>query len=118
MTPISFPNLNLSFNINPVAITFFGISIYWYGILIASALAISLYLCKKNDGLFGIKYDDALNYAVIGILIGILCARLYYVIFHWDFYGANWIEILKINHRRSSNLWRHYRCFFDRLDIL
>ena len=47
--PISFPNLNLSFFINPVAITIFGLNIHWYGIIIVFAILIGLALAKHDD---------------------------------------------------------------------
>ena len=67
--PISFPNLNLSFFINPIAISIFGINIHWYGILIVSAILLGLFLAKKNDGLYKIKFDDVFDFCLIGIFI-------------------------------------------------
>ena len=46
---ISFPNLNLSFLINPIAISIFGLNIHWYGIIIVCAILIGLALAKRDN---------------------------------------------------------------------
>ena len=38
----------------------FGIDVYWYAILILFAIALGLFLCKKDDGKYNIKFDDIL----------------------------------------------------------
>ena len=50
MYNISFPNLNLYFNINPIAFSFGNINVYWYGIFIAFAIILGLVLAKLKDG--------------------------------------------------------------------
>ena len=107
MTPISFPNIHLSFQIDPVAITIGGISIYWYGILIASAIMLSAFLCKRIDGRFGISYDTVIDFSVFAIILGIVGARAYYVLFHWEEYSQNLKEIWQIHNRWACYIWRH-----------
>lgn len=96
MHPISFPNFNLTFNINPVAISIFGINIYWYGIIIVTAILIGLFLAKKDNGLHGIKYDDVVDFSIIAVFVGIIFARGYYVLFNLKYYIKNMNEIFKI----------------------
>ncbi len=114
--PISFPNLNLSFLINPVAFSFCGLKVHWYGIIIVTAIFIGIMLAKKDDGLYKIKYDDILDYAIIALFVGIICARLYYVVFNMEYYINNPSEIFKIWYRRTCNLWWNnwwsYSCIF------
>ena len=55
MKEITFPNFNLVFNIDSIAINIGGISIYWYAILIVSAFIIGIIFCKNDDGKLGIK---------------------------------------------------------------
>lgn len=94
--PISFPNLNLSFFINPIAITIFGFNIHWYGIIIVSAILIGLALAKRDDGLHKIKFDDVFDFVLVALFIGILCARVYYVLFNLDYYIERPNEIFSI----------------------
>lgn len=94
--PISFPNFNISFLINPVAVSIFGLNIHWYGVLIVSAILIGLFLAKRDDGLHGIKFDVVIDFSLIGILIGIICARIYFVIFNLEYYKNNLNEIFSL----------------------
>ena len=93
MNKISFPGLNLEFNISPTAFSIFSIEIYWYAILMVSAFAISLVIYKIKDGKYGIKFDDILNLSLITIPISLLCARLYYIAFKLDYYIQNPMQI-------------------------
>jgi phosphatidylglycerol:prolipoprotein diacylglycerol transferase len=45
---INFPGLNLSFNINQIAFTIFGIDIYYYAICIICGIVLALILCYKS----------------------------------------------------------------------
>ncbi len=79
-----------------VACEIFGIEIYWYGILIVSAMIIAVIWCRFHDGRFGIKFEDLLDIAIIMLPVAIICARLYYVIFSLDYYKNNPSEIFQI----------------------
>ena len=89
MNVITFPGLNLQFNINRVALSIGGISIYWYAILMTSAFAISLLIYKLKNGKFEIKFSDILDLALLVIPISIVSARLYYILFNLEYYVAN-----------------------------
>lgn len=95
MNMVTFPLLNLELNINKVAFTVFGIPIYWYAILIVASLALAIFLCKKNDGKYDIKFDDIIDLSIILIPVAFICARLYYVIFNLKSY-TNVASILNI----------------------
>lgn len=82
--------------IDPIAFTIFGLEIRWYGILISSALVLSILIAsfraKKNN----IKTDAVLDIIIWSVPIGIIGARLYYVIFNWDYYSGNLARIINI----------------------
>lgn len=82
-----FPSINLELNISREAFNIFGVSIYWYGIIIVSAITIALLLCKKDSGKYGIDFNTILDMSLYVIPVSIICARLYYVIFNWDIYS-------------------------------
>lgn len=96
MYNIGFPNLNLYFNINPVAFTIGNISVYWYGILIAMSVVIGLILAMRNSGKYEIYYNDVEEFVLWAIPISVICARLYYVIFSWDAYKGQLSKIFAI----------------------
>lgn len=91
---IVFPKLGIRFdNINPVAFELFGISIYWYAIIIAIGIISGLMYARfraKASGQDPEIYSDFLVYALISAIIG---ARIYYVIFAWDQYKDNLLDI-------------------------
>ncbi len=88
MNTVTFPLLNLELNINKVAFTVFGVPIYWYAILIVASLALAIFLCKKNDGRYNIKFDDIIDLSIILIPVAFICARVYYVLFNLKSYTS------------------------------
>lgn len=72
------------------------IQIYWYSIFIflgALAACIVIYLEAKKRKL---NDEFIVNLAFNAIIFGIIGARLYYVLFNFDYYMQNPIEILEI----------------------
>lgn len=78
----------------PIAIDFGPVQIYWYGIIIALAfltgLGISLRVAGKNK----LDKEHILNLAVYLLIGAITGARLYFVLFNWDYYSNHLAEIL------------------------
>ena len=101
MNVITFPGLNLQININRIALSIGGISIYWYAILMTSAFAISLLIYKLKNGKFEIKFSDILDLALLLIPISIVSARLYYILFNLEYYVANPMQMFNL---RSGGL--------------
>ena len=96
MKPILFPGLGLEIGINNVAFNLFGRNIYWYGIIITCGLLLSVLLAKKDQEKYGISWDDITSFLIYAIIVGFICARVYYVIFQWDYYSLHLDEIIKI----------------------
>lgn len=94
MNTITFPGLNLNFDISRIAFSICNIDIYWYAILMTSAFIIALIIFKINDGKLNIKFSDILDLSIYIIPISILSARLYYVLFNISQYIENPLEIL------------------------
>lgn len=94
---IEFPNLNLRFNIMPIAFTIFNLNIYWYGLIIALAYIICVVLIKINDKLYEIRWNNIIEMTTIAIVFGIIGARIYYVIFNLNYYSKHLNEILNIS---------------------
>lgn len=77
-----------------VAFSIFGIDVMWYGILMALGMIIGTLLAIKEGKRVGIKEDDILDLAIVAIPSGLIGARLYYVIFNWDYYSQNISQVL------------------------
>ena len=82
--------------IDPVAISIGPIKIYWYGIIIALAMLIGISLATKEAQKLGLEEDTVVDMALWAIPIGFIGARLYYVLFKWDYYIQNPSEIIAI----------------------
>ncbi len=81
---------------NPVIFTIFGIDIQWYSILILIGIVIGLILLEKEAKKFKYPKDLIFNICFWAIIMGIIGARLYYIIFNFSYYSNNLLEIFAI----------------------
>ena len=87
---ITFPLLGENFVLNFLPyITVFGWKIYWYGIIIAVGFLLAVWYCTKRAPKFGLTEDNILDMLLWAVPLGIIGARLYYVIFYRDADGLN-----------------------------
>lgn len=95
-TSINFPNLGIHLENVGKTITVFGFDIAYYGIIIGlgvlAGILMAAFLAKKTGQDSDTYYDLAL-YAVVLSVIG---ARIYYVIFSWDSYKNDLLSIFNI----------------------
>ena len=86
--------------INPVAFTIFGIEVKWYGILIALGVFLAIFftekMAEKKHYTRGLYKDISTDVSLFSVLIGVLGARIYYVIFEWEYYSQHLNEIFAI----------------------
>ncbi|MXR70132.1 prolipoprotein diacylglyceryl transferase [Shewanella sp. JBTF-M18] len=84
-------------NMDPVLVSFMGLTIHWYGVLFASAIFAGFQVMKSiyvREGLDVESLDNLLIYCVIGIVVG---ARLAHVLFYDpSYYFAHPAKILAI----------------------
>ena len=89
MNYVSFPGLGIvDLPVSRVAFNVFGLPIYWYGILIAAAVLLCVFLGMRHAPRFGLTPDDVLDVVIAVIPLAIVFARLYYVVFSptkWTF---------------------------------
>ncbi|NLJ98968.1 MAG: prolipoprotein diacylglyceryl transferase [Tissierellia bacterium] len=78
---------------NPVAFKIFGIEVMWYGIFISLGVVIGTILALREAKRLGIEEDTVIDLLLYAIPIALIGARIYYVIFSWDYYGKNLKEI-------------------------
>ena len=81
---------------NPIAFTIAGIDIRWYGILIGVAFLLAIYISYLRAPKFGIVQDDIPDLTIFLIPCSIIGARAYYVIFSYDNYRGNFIQMLNL----------------------
>ena len=68
----------------------------WYSTLIVISAALAVWLASREEKRSGLPDDTILDLALRILPIGILGARLYYVIFSWKAYRSNPVTILYI----------------------
>lgn len=98
MTPeVWFPNLGIKIgHLSRVAVSIFGFDVYWYGLIIGSAIMLAVLLVMHEAKRTGQNPDEYLDFGIYTIIISIVGARLYYVIFTWDDYKNNLIKIFAL----------------------
>lgn len=74
---------------NPVAFSIGGFDVRWYGILIACGMTLGIIMANYNCKWREVDYDNLLNIVLLSIPIGIIGARLYYVVFEFENYKNN-----------------------------
>jgi phosphatidylglycerol:prolipoprotein diacylglycerol transferase len=79
----------IAFQIGPFAVR-------WYGILMATAIIVGLWLAHRQARREGLPADDLISVAQWSILAGLVGARLYEVIFNWDYYGQYPSKIIAV----------------------
>lgn len=95
---VKFLGLDTSFKISPIAFEIFGIKIHWYGIILGLGFILAYIYCMKNAKRFKIDFDKFTDVIIISSILGIIGARIYYVLFYpGDTYRKDPIKIFFIN---------------------
>lgn len=93
---INFPHLGIHLEHVGKSITVFGFEIAFYGIIIGCAILIGFLIATSEAKRTRQNPEDYLDMGIIGVVCGIAGARLYYVIFSWDMYKDNLLDILNL----------------------
>ncbi|KPU42214.1 prolipoprotein diacylglyceryl transferase [Oxobacter pfennigii] len=81
---------------DPVAFSINGLEIRWYGVIIASGMFIGTILAIIESR--RVKFDENIIYDIVLLCVpsAIVGARLYYVIFEWNYYKDKLLEAIDI----------------------
>jgi len=93
---IAFPGLRLGPFMVRESFQLFGLTIHWYGVIIAAGILVAYLYCTHIAKDYGISKDNLLDILIFGLPSSVICARLYYVIFEWNSYKDNLMDIFKI----------------------
>lgn len=81
---------------DPILVNIGNFGIRWYSVLIALGLLIAYIGVMLESKRFNINKNFLVNVIFWAVIIGIIGARLYYVIFNWDYYSNNLNETYQI----------------------
>ena len=98
----------------PTAFTVFGLEIRWYGILIAIGMLLAILISYRRAPRQNIIPDDSMDIALVMIPVGIIGARIYYVVFSWDYYAGDIMRMINI---REGGLAIHGGLLFATLAV-
>ena len=96
VNPISFPGLSLGPFMIRESFEIFGLTIHWYGVIIALGIVVAYLFCSKICSGYGLSKDNLLDILIFGLPTSVVFARLYYVLFEWESYKDNLSDIFKI----------------------
>lgn len=88
--------MNLLQAIDPVAFSLGSLEVRWYGVIIAFGIIVAFLVAQKEMVKRGFHPDYLTDLLIWAVPIAIISARIYYVIFKWDFYGQNPEKIIEI----------------------
>lgn len=93
ITHVYFDGLGIDFDLPSVAFSIFGYEVHWYGIVIAFGFALAVLYGGRMAYKWKMSLDGMTDVLIWGTLFGIVCARLYYVAFEWEYYSQHLNEI-------------------------
>ena len=93
---IRFVHLGITINHLKSSISVFGFRIAFYGIIIGIGMLAGLWIAQSDAKRRGQDPELYLGFALYAIICSIIGARLYYVIFEWDYYKNNLLQIFNL----------------------
>lgn len=81
---------------DPIAFSIGGFEIRWYGIMIALGVLSALILANFNCKYKGYDFDSLIDIFLISFPAAVIGARLYYVIFQFQDYKNNLMDVFNI----------------------
>lgn len=90
---IAFPNIGIYIPHLPKGITIGGFTIAFYGMIIAAGMLSGLWLACHQAQRTGQKKEVYTDFAIYAIIFSLVGARLYYVVFSWENYKDDLLQI-------------------------
>ena len=93
---ISFVHLRITIDHLQNSISIFGFRIAFYGIIIGIGILAGLWVAVKDAERRGQDPDIYMDFALYAIIFSIIGARMYYVIFDWDNYKDDLMQVFNL----------------------
>lgn len=93
---IAFPNLGIYLRNVPKSFTVFGFEIALYGVIIGIGVIAGILMAARQAKATGQDPDLYWDFSIYAVILSVMGARIYYVIFEWDMYKDNLLKIFNI----------------------
>lgn len=90
---IAFPNLGIYLENIPRSFSVFGFSIAYYGLIIGIGVLAGILMAVHVAKISGQNPDTYWDFAIYAVVFSVIGARIYYVVFAWDYYKDNPITV-------------------------
>lgn len=95
-TRVYFEGLGIDFDLPSVAFSIGSYEVHWYGIIIAFGFMLAVLYGGRMAYKWRMSLDGMTDVLIWGTILGIICARAYYVLFEWEYYSTHLSEIPQI----------------------
>ncbi|MCD7885684.1 MAG: prolipoprotein diacylglyceryl transferase [Lachnospiraceae bacterium] len=93
---IRFPHLGITLTHVIKSFQVGGLEIACYGVVLSVAMMTGMWLVMRLAKATGQKEEDYFDLGIVAILVALVCARIYYVVFSWDYYRSHLAEIFNL----------------------
>lgn len=93
---IAFPHLGIYLNNVPRSFSIFGFQIALYGVIIGIGVICGVLMAARVSKKENMDPDMIWDFAIYAIIFSIIGARIYYVVFEWDMYKDNLLDIFNL----------------------
>ena len=81
---------------DPYIFEYKGFALRWYTLLILIGVFLGFKMVEREGRRFGIDKDFMFNLCFWTVIVGILGARIYYVIFNFSYYKEDFLSMFRI----------------------
>ena len=74
---------------HPVLFHFFGLTIYSYGVLVATGVLLGMTYARKIAPRLGVNPEALWNMGIYTIIVALVLAKVWLVVSQWDYYSAH-----------------------------
>ena len=82
---------------DPVLFSIGSFSLRWYGVMAALGFVLGLAIFQLNKKFARLTADQITNIVMLGMISGVVGARIFYVVQNWDYYRANPAAIIRVD---------------------